>query len=144
MSRFRSLPGDELPIRRLTLGPCECPGTPHETDWVDVAEVITWDALVDVGLAASEGAARLALVTRAIRAWNLVDEDGETIEVVEEAVRLLDPATLTPIAEVVNEAYERASAPLPNGRSAPSARSQPESAPSSPTTPMPGRRGRSR
>jgi len=144
VSRFRALPGDELPIRRVELGPCECPGTPHEQDWVDVAEIVTWDALVDVGLASSEGAARLALVTRAIRGWNLVGEDGEAVEVSEEAVRLLAPNTLTPIAAVVNEAYERASAPLPNGSRAPSARSRPESAPSSPTIPTPGRRGRSR
>jgi len=136
------LPGGELPVRRIDLGACDCPGAPHPSDWVDVSEVVTWDDLVDVGLASSEGAARLLLVTRAIVDWNLAGANGEAAPISESTVRLLDPATLQAIAEVVNAAYVRASAPLPNASSAPSAPSGPESAPSFPTTPTRGRPGR--
>jgi hypothetical protein len=109
-----------------------------------VYDVIGWDDLTDIGRAPSEGAGRRILVTRAIAAWNLVDEfpvDGEPkllpVPITEATVRLLEPQTLEALAEHVNAAHTRATAPLPNAPGAPSRPSQRESAPSTPTTPTP-------
>lgn len=132
--RFQSLETTTVP-----LGACRCPGTPHERDEAEVYNVLGWDDLVDIGMAASEGAGRRILVTRAIAAWNLVelDEAGtpRPVPIIEATVRLLDPPTLEAIAEAANAAYDRARAPLPNESGAGSPRSQPESDTSTPTIP---------
>ena len=148
MSRFVT-----LKTRPVPLGPCQCPGTPHpDGDVAQVYSAIGWDDLVDVGSAPTEGAGRRILVTRAIASWNLVeladvlDDDGnptgeqvaKPVPVVEASVRLLGDATLTMLADAVNEAYEAARDPVPNGSGALSPDSSSESAsPSQPTTPTP-------
>jgi hypothetical protein len=118
--------------RTVDLGPCECPGTPHQRDTAEVYTALCWDDLVDVGLAPTEGAARRLLVTRAIASWTLLDaEDGgepRPVPITEETVRRLSPATVTKIAEAVGEAYAAAIAPPPNPSGAPSRPSRPESA----------------
>lgn len=67
MSRFANPDATE----RLVLGPCECPGTPHDEDWMDLrSELGTQDvlAIAEVnGLGAME-----FLIVR----WNLLDNDG--------------------------------------------------------------------
>jgi hypothetical protein len=117
----------------ISLGPCQCPGTPHpDGDEAQVYTTIGWDDLVDVSSAESEGAAQRILATRAIASWNLVDEfevDGKVevkpVPIVEATVRLLDPKTLEPLAEEIQALYERARAPLPNGSGAGSPRLPP-------------------
>lgn len=140
MSRFiASLQGPAT--RTVPLGPCECPGTPHpDGDTAEVYEVLGWDDLYDVGVAAqtSAGAAMRLLVTRAVQSWTLLDGlNGNAISVpiVEATVRLLDSATVNALAEAANAAYEKANAPLPNGSGEGSPRLQPELDTSTPTTP---------
>lgn len=138
MSRFIA-PINEPLTRTVILGPCECPGTPHKDG--DTAEVYTqvgWDDLVDIGLAPTEGAAQRVLTTRAISSWTLEYRNGDGTNhpapINEATVRLLAPGTLAAIAEAVNEAYERAEAPLPNGSGEGSPASPPEPTTSIPTT----------
>lgn len=137
MSRFIA-PITEPITRTIPLGPCDCPGTPHKDG--DTAEVFTqlgWDDLVDIGLAPTEGAAQRVLTTRAIASWSLEYRNGDgsnhPVPVNEATVRLLDPATLEAVAEAVNEAYEKAKAPLPKPPGAESSR-LPEEQPSTPST----------
>ena len=120
MSRFIA-PVNEPLTRTVALGPCECPGTPHKDgDTAEVYTVLGWDDLYDVGEAAyqSAGAGKRVLITRAIAAWSLEERNGDgtnhPVPVVEATVRLLSPATIEAVTEAVNEAYERARAPLPN------------------------------
>lgn len=131
MSRFL-----DLDTTTVSLGACQCPGTPHEEDSAEVYTTLGWDDLVDVGEAPSEGAGRRLLVTRAVARWNLVHEvevNGKPtimpVPIVEATVRLLDSATLAALAEAVNAAYEAARAPVPNDSGAPLADSSQESAP---------------
>ncbi len=126
MSRFISDPTLPIPTARVELGPCECPGTPHESDWIDVYEVLGWDDLVDVGQAVSEGAARRRYHARAIAQWSFVDADGEPIPIDEETVRLLSPAVLEMLGPALGETLARSQ--LPNGSGAPSPRSRRASA----------------
>lgn len=139
MSRFITSVADPF-TRTVPLGPCECPGTPHtDGDTAEVYRVLGWDDLVDVGLAATEGAAQRVLTTRAIASWTITELNGDgtphPVPIVEATVRLLNPATLTAIAEAVNEAYEKARTPLPNASGEQSPPLPPEPDISTPTTP---------
>ena len=67
MSRF----ADRSATDRMSLGACQCPGTPHGDDWIEMRTEL---GMGDV-LRMSEGDSidTLALV---ITAWNLLDNDG--------------------------------------------------------------------
>jgi len=118
--------------RTVVLGPCRCPGRPHEDDTAEVRTELSWDVLVDVGLLAG-GAAYRRLVSGALVSWNLTDIDGDPVPITPETVSRLRADRLDPIADAVNAAYERAQAPLPNGSGAPSRRSRRVSASPDPT-----------
>jgi len=128
----------------VDLGPCACPGGVHGSDTAEVRQELPWDVLTAIGFAASGVDGYRTLVEGALVSWSLLDDAGAPIPITRTTIRRLRPERMTPIAEAVNAVYARAQEPLPNGRSALSARSQPESAPSSPTIPTLGRRGRSR
>ena len=139
MTRFIASVSETL-TRTVSLGACQCPGTPHpDGDSAEVYRILGWDDLVDIGLAAqqSEGAAQRVLTTRALASWTLIEAGSAgpgPVPIVESTVRLLDSATLNAIAEAVNEAYDKARAPLPNGSGEESPPSPP-AATSTPTTP---------
>lgn len=139
MSRFIA-PVSEAITRTISLGPCQCPATPHpDGDTAEVYRVLGWDDLVDIGLAGqqSEGSGQRVLTTRALASWTLIEtgKDGPApVPIVEATVRLLDSTTLNAIAEAVNEAYDKARAPLPNESGEESPPSQPEPDTSLPTT----------
>jgi len=116
----------------VVLGECRCPGRPHAEDTAEVSLELPWEVLVDVGLLSGSAAYR-RLVLGALVAWNLVDAAGEDVPVDASTVGRLRSDRLDPIASAVNDAYERAKAPLPNASSAPSRRSRRESASPNPT-----------
>jgi hypothetical protein len=121
---------NETGTRTVIIGACGCPGRPHDIDTAEILRVVPWDVLLDVG-ARSGGAAYRALVLGILRSWNLVDAAGDPVPVA--AAVNLRPERLEPIAEAVNEAYERTSAPLPNASGAPSPRLRQVSASPNPT-----------
>ena len=125
----------------VVLGPCACPGRPHDEDTAEVARELPWDVLVDVGLL-SGGAAYRRLVLGALVSWNLVDRHGEPIEINQATVGRLRSDRLDPIAEAVNAAYQRAQEPLPNASRARSRPSPRASASSDPTIRPRARRGK--
>ena len=72
MSRF----ADPKATARLVLGPCECPGSPHAEDWMDVrTELGAEDALT---LAQGNSIDALEVL---VTGWNLLDNDGSTAPV---------------------------------------------------------------
>lgn len=89
---------DEKQPVRVPLGPCTCPGTPHEEDWVELRPrlgmaralaVIRGAALADVEVAEMQlavGYARFGIAD-----WNLSNGDGQT--------RALDGEHLSEFAE---------------------------------------------
>lgn len=118
--------------RTVVLGDCRCPGRPHEQDTAEVHEELPWDILVEVGMLSGAAAYRY-LVLASLVSWNLTDIDGDPVPVSAEYVRRLRPDRLEPVASAVNEAYERAQAPLPNVSGAPSRPSRRVSASQDPT-----------
>ena len=128
-------PSGDIPAVLVPLGPCECPGRPHgdapDADWARARTVVPWDALVDIGTAATEGAGRLALVLAVLESWNLEGDDGP-VPVSRESVRLLSPETLDKLAQAVDAAWTAAREALPNTSGAPSRASRRASAQSRP------------
>ena len=116
----------------VLLGPCRCPGRPHDQDDAEILQELPWDVLVDVGLLTG-GAAYRRLVLGALVSWSFVDAEGEPIEITPAAVGRLRQDRLDPIAEAVNAAFERARAPIPNASGAPSRRLRRASASQNPT-----------
>lgn len=115
----------------VVIGECRCPGRPHDEDTADVLRELPWDVLVDVGLLTG-GAAYRRLVLGALVAWNLEDADGP-VPITANTVARMRQDRLDPIAEAVNAAYQRATAPLPNVSGARSRPSRRASAPPNPT-----------
>jgi len=125
----------------VPLGPCRCPGTPHDEDSAEVLDELPWDVLVEVGMLDGISAYR-RLVLGALVGWNLVDGDGQPVEITPALVGRLRADRLEPIAAAVNAAYQRAQAPLPNASGAPSRPSRPASASPNPTIRPRAKRGK--
>lgn len=115
MSRF----ADPRATRTVDLGACECPGTPHESDWAKVrsdlsgAEVAT---LLQLRPGREEEAADI--VAPFVTEWNLLDEDGPA-EISPAAMYALKGPTLRAIGSELGEVL-RENLQLPNPSSAPS------------------------
>lgn len=128
----------------VDLGPCQCPGTPHDRDTAEVREGLGWADLVDVRSAdRTPGQRALILVTRAVASWTLLEADAEgravPVPVSEANVHRLDDATSDLLWPACYAAFEAAQAPLPNASGAPSPDSRPERDSSTLTTPTPAR-----
>ncbi len=107
---------------RVELGACDCPGTPHSSDWVDVRSQLSWSEIT--AFAATGGADEIAeRVAGLIVEWNILNEDGEDWPPSAGAVLALKAETLNPIVEEVNRSVE-ASAKGTSSPNASSARSR--------------------
>ena len=125
----------------VSLGPCRCPGTPHDEDSAEVLEELPWHLLAEVGTLNGISAYR-RLVLGALVGWNLVDGDGQPVEITPALVDRLRPARLEPIAAAIQVVFDRANAPLPNASGAPSRPSRPASASPNPTIRPRAKRGK--
>lgn len=142
MSRF----ADPSKVAVVKLGPCECPGTPHEQDEATVRWDLSASALARVGQAQMQKprdfyAPYRALIVEAVASWNLlVLHNGEPVPVpcVAATVAELDEATLDKLGAAIDDLIEKQGA-VPNDSGAPSAESPQASASPTPTkTPKPG------
>ena len=116
MSRF----ADVAATKTVDLGPCECPGTPHESDWAKVrseASADEVDEFTDLKTLGTIGAAEA--VASFIPEWNLLGPDGQSWPPSPEAVRALKHGTVRVLADALADTIT-ASVSLPNGSSAPS------------------------
>lgn len=150
MSRF----ADPSATTVVDLGPCQCPGTPHDKDEVTVRTELGASALARVGRAEINAAVTgdhfasyRQLVLEAATDWNLlvlsapVSDDDERIVVPAPInmhwVEQLDEPTLRAIAEAIDE--HTSGGPNPNASGARlrgSRRARRSSTPT--TTPKPG------
>jgi len=80
----------ERPLERVDVGPCRCPGEPHERDWVDLIPEATIPIGTAVYAAVREAGSDVILmqghlariyVSLGIRAWSFVDEAGEPLPI---------------------------------------------------------------
>jgi hypothetical protein len=115
VSRFANVAA----TRTVQLGPCECPGTPHDGDWFslrtdlsgpEVAALLRLDTLSE----SEQSEAVVPFVTE----WNLRDDDGDAV-ITPEALFALKGPTLKAIGEALGEVL-RENLQLPNRSSAPS------------------------
>lgn len=116
MSRF----ADPNAVKTVDLGPCLCPGAPHESDWAkvraeaDVSEVQRFEGIA--GKTAGEAA---DLMAGFIPEWNLLGANGEDWPPSGESVTALKVATFRLLADAV-AASVRDSSALPNASGGPS------------------------
>ena len=126
MSRFADPNATEV----IDLGPCQCPGTPHEHDEATVRWDLGASALARIGRAELEGAARLdpmaayrQVVLETVVSWNLLvaDEHGSAVSapITERTIAELDLPTLQSLAEGADRLV-RERGRLPNASGAPS------------------------
>lgn len=105
MSRF----ADPNATKRFDIGTCQCPGTPHESDWIDLRSSMgTADAL-----AMAEAEDSVGILGLLIRGWNLLDNDGNLAEVNAENIGLLYGDVFTDLDAWINDNVQTAT--LPNG-----------------------------
>lgn len=123
MSRF----ADPSATAVLVLpGGCQCPGSPHEADeWTYRTELGDSEqkraaiAGFDLDTAKVDWiAAQDKLIEVASVRWNLVDDDGDPVELSVATIRLLDQATRDAMAEAVDAAVTASQKPLPNASAA--------------------------
>lgn len=143
--------GDRFAQRTKTttveLGPCQCPGKPHDHDSARVVQRFGQDDIVAIseaglGAARERGgfnvmASELKEVELGVVDWTMVDTEGNPIPVTERTVGALDQADLAKIIEALEPAMDRARGPIPNSSDAPSAAGSPESVSPTPMTQVP-------
>jgi hypothetical protein len=138
-----------MKVEVVTIGPCQCPGTPHEQDEATVRWDLGASALARIGRAELDRnrlrdpmAAWRQLVLEAVASWNLLlpNDDGVGVPapIIPDVVAELDDDTLTTLATAIDNLID-SSGTLPNASGAPSVASSPESAsPTRKRTPKPG------
>jgi hypothetical protein len=131
VSRF----ADATKVKVVSLGACQCPGTPHSADEVVVRTELGYEARGLVGIAGwvdsggvmfSPAASELRLVQLGVVEWNLFGNDGKPMRPTPQSIALLDEETIHALAAALDGAI--ATPPLPNDSGAPSADGSPESA----------------
>lgn len=134
MSRF----ADPTATAVLSLGACQCPGTPHEQDEARIRFQLGASALARIGRAEIDGAVRLdpfaayrQTVLETTVSWNLLRADAGggvlSVPITPATVAELDQDTLKALAEGADKLIQNAGT-LPNTSGAPSAESSRESA----------------
>lgn len=110
---------DPLAVETVDLGPCQCPGTPHERDSAVVRWSLGASALARIGRAELEGAVQLdpmaayrQTVLETVESWNLLwpgppdekgDRDPVDVPLTQFAIAQLDVDTLKVIAETADK-----------------------------------------
>lgn len=134
MSRF----ADPIKVEVISLGACQCPGTPHEQDEATVRWDLGASALARIGRAELDRVrtrdpmiAWRQLVIEAVASWNLLlpGEDGAGVPapIIPAVVAELDDGTLRALATAIDNLIE-SRGKLPNASGAPSVASSPGSA----------------
>lgn len=82
MSRIDAAPA------RVDLGPCDCPGKPHTSDWADAREDLTYGDLRRATSVVQSEAVTVVML-RCTEAWNLVDKRGEKLPITIETLDAL-------------------------------------------------------
>lgn len=133
MSRF----ADATATRTVPLGPCECPGTPHESDWAKVRKELSGS---DIGIisnaSATDEVAAAGTMAPYVIEWNLLGPNGEPWPPSAESLLALNAATLGAVVGAIQASIaESAGTVLPNASGAPSRNGSRGSASRTRTTP---------
>ena len=121
----------EYYVQDVDLGPCDCPGTPHDHDWVRVRCQFTAREIValqgSIGRMDDSDEADESMIDSVISQalvpyvteWNLLDDDGEVCELSADNMARLKSGTLLAMVRGVGAAIV-ASEQVPNPSGVPS------------------------
>lgn len=131
---------DPAATRPVTIGPCRCPGTPHEADTADIVVRFGYGELARIRQttrAAGLEAGYQVAILLGVKRWNLVLPDRSARNVDAEQVGRLDEPTVNRLLddELLGAAFEEEELPLPSA--APSPSGSQASGTLTPTTPTP-------
>lgn len=117
MSRF----ADRAATTTVALGPCECLGTPHESDWARVRCDLSASDIRRIAEVedASDEALVAEVLAEFIPEWNLTGPDGQDWPPSAESLMALKAPTIAPITTALRDAVAK-SVTVPNASSAPS------------------------
>lgn len=124
---------DPKRMRRVELGPCDCPGSPHEADWARIRAELSAHEIVRQAEAIGEDLADVW--AEFVKEWNLTDASGQVVPITGPALLSMMAPTLGAISDAIADVVAESGRPLPNASGAPSASGSPGSAPSTPTLP---------
>lgn len=124
---------DPSAVETIDLGPCQCPGKPHERDEAVVRFQLSGSALARIGRAELERSVSLdpyaayrQTAVECLVSWNLVWEMGDAedrrvmpVPLIPATIAELDSTTLTTIAETADKLIQ-GNGTLPNVSGAPS------------------------
>lgn len=109
MSRFV----DRNATERMPLGPCACPGTPHEEgDWIDMRTQLGTADLERMAQGTGVDTLELLIVS-----WNLLDPDGSKAPVDRDHIDRLYGEVFDTLEKWTSE-HIRSTVTLPNARAA--------------------------
>lgn len=116
MSRF----ADVKATRTADLGPCECPGTPHDNDWAKVRAEYSGSDTSRIADASTEDELEAArILAEYVVEWNLLDPDGKAWPPSAESLVALKGPTLSAIMAEISTGIAD-SVTVPNPSSVPS------------------------
>lgn len=126
----------------IAIGPCQCPGTPHDQDYVTIVERFGYGAkgqIREVARRSGPEASNQMVILLGVKEWSFVlpDNSPRPIDAVQVA-NLPEPLVERLLEDdILGLAFLADEEPLPNGSSALSPSGSPESATSTPTSPAP-------
>lgn len=106
---------DRNKVKVVELGPCECPGKPHDTDSVRIRETLSYADMLHLADSSAQGTteALWALFNMRVASWNLVDEKGKSLPLSRAVWQNLSQQTASTIQEAISEIDDE-STELPN------------------------------
>jgi hypothetical protein len=114
----------------VDLDTCYCPNNNHDHDTVTIRTDFGYGDIMTLGRVHTDAgridpmAERAKLLELAIVSWSFVGDEGEPVPLGLPMILLLKPSIVEPLAEAIDDAWQAATVPVPNGSSG---RSRPSS-----------------
>jgi hypothetical protein len=107
---------DRNKVKVVELGPCECPGKPHDTDTVRIRESLSYADYLHLNDAASSGAMEgvWALFNMRVAGWSLVDEKGKPLPLSRAVWQNLSTDVASKIQDAIGDIDNADETELPN------------------------------
>ena len=108
---------DRNKVKVIELGPCECPGKPHDTDTVRIRETLSYADHLHLVDANSGGVteALWALFNMRVAGWSLLDEKGKPLPLSRATWQNLSSEVASKIQDAISEVQDGdETAELPN------------------------------
>lgn len=107
---------DRNRTERREIGPCECPGKPHETDYINVRVRLSYPDQLHLADSYAQGAVEgmWSLFNLRVASWNFLDERGKPVPLSRANWQNLDESTAKAIQDEIEKVREEGTEDLPN------------------------------